>query len=347
MPLLGSATTAISASSFWTESPIRISRRAQRALIVGAFGGVLAIALFLKHDLGTIGQSVQAIGWGIAVVALWRFVSIAVAAEAWRRLMPAGHRPGPLALFPARWIGEAVNSLLPVAQVGGEVARARLARRLPAASGGPETAALVVGDMTVNMAAQIAFTAYAMYLLQRLGALAWWSATAAFLLSALPLLLFVGAQAFGAFGGLGGLFARLGFDRSDSDFKRLIQRFHDRLGSTYRRLDRLALAFLGQSLAWLCRSLEIWISLKFLGQDIGFGPALALESAISAARTLGFAVPGGLGIQEGTTLLVGGWFGLAPETALALAVVKRARELLVGLPGLLLWAMLERRNLKP
>lgn len=342
----GSATTGISARSFWTESPIQISRRARRALIIGGLGGALAVGLFLKHDLGVIGQSVAAIGWGILAVTAWRFATLMLAAEAWRRLMPAKHRPGALALLPARWVSEAVNSLLPVAQVGGEVARARLAAGLPHAPNGAESAAIVVADMTIAMVAQIGFTAFAMLLLYRIGALVWWSALGALALSALPLALFIGAQAFGAFGGLNGLISRLGFDRADRDFQHLLRNFHDRLAKTYRRVDHVALAFLWQALGWLCRSAEIWISLRLLGQDIGFANAVALESAITAARTLGFAVPGGLGIQEGATLLVGGWFGLPPEAALALAVVKRARELLIGLPGLLIWALLERRALK-
>ena len=315
-------------------------------MIFGALGGALAVGLFLKHDLGAIGQSVAAIGWGMVAVVAWRFASLAAIAEAWRRLMPGKYRPGPLALFPARWAGEAVNSLLPVAQIGGDVARARLASRVDRAPQGPETAAIVVSDMTLALVVQLAFTAYAMVLLHRIGALAWWSAVAALALSALPLVLFVVAQAFGAFGGLGGLIARLGFDRAEPDFNDMMVGFVSRLGKTYRRFDRLAIAGLWQSVGWLCRGAEVWLTAHLLGQEIGFGQAVALESAITAARTLGFVVPGGLGIQEGATLLIGGWFGLAPETALALAVVKRARELLVGLPGLLVWVTLERRALK-
>lgn len=287
-----------------------------------------------------------AIGWGMAAVIAWRFASLAALTEAWRRLMPAKYRPGPLALFPARWIGEAVNSLLPVAQIGGEVARARVAGRLARAPRGPETAAIVVGDMTLALGVQVVFTAFAMFLVYRIGALAWWCGLAALAVSALPFALFAGAQAFGAFGGLRGLTGRLGFDRAAADFQRLLQAFEYRLARIYRRLDRLALAFLWQTAGWLCRGAEVWLTVRLLGGDIGFGHAVALESAITAARTLGFIVPGGLGIQEGAALLVGGWFGLTPEIALALAVVKRARELLVGLPGLLLWLTLERRALK-
>jgi hypothetical protein len=48
---------------------------------------------------------------------------------------------------------------------------------------------------------------------------------------------------------------------------------------------------------------------------------------------------GALGVQEGGLILLGAVVGLAPEVALALSLVKRIRELLVGLPGLLVWQM--------
>ncbi|HXC21160.1 MAG TPA: hypothetical protein VNV13_06730, partial [Steroidobacteraceae bacterium] len=44
---------------------------------------------------------------------------------------------------------------------------------------------------------------------------------------------------------------------------------------------------------------------------------------------------GALGIQEGGYLLLAPLAGLPPSAALALSLAKRARELLLGLPGLL------------
>jgi hypothetical protein len=59
-------------------------------------------------------------------------------------------------------------------------------------------------------------------------------------------------------------------------------------------------------------------------------------------RSIGFLIPGGLGLQEGGILLGGVWLGLAPETVLAAALLKRAREIVCGLPGLVAWAYVER-----
>ena len=60
-----------------------------------------------------------------------------------------------------------------------------------------------------------------------------------------------------------------------------------------------------------------------------------LESLSQAARTAAFAIPGGLGVQDGALLLLCAQIGLGAETGLALSLAKRCRELVLGLPGLL------------
>jgi hypothetical protein len=81
-----------------------------------------------------------------------------------------------------------------------------------------------------------------------------------------------------------------------------------------------------------------------MGHPLGFTGALALESLVLALRTAAFVVPGAAGVQEGGYLVLGAVFGLPPEVALALAVLKRARELVMGLPALLLWQWVEARR---
>ena len=64
-----------------------------------------------------------------------------------------------------------------------------------------------------------------------------------------------------------------------------------------------------------------------------------VEALGMAARSAGFAVPGALVVQETGFALAAVAVGL-PETAgLSLSLVKRAREICVGLLGLLLWRL--------
>jgi hypothetical protein len=55
-------------------------------------------------------------------------------------------------------------------------------------------------------------------------------------------------------------------------------------------------------------------------------------------------VPGAIGVQEGGYVVLGPLFGIAPETMLALSLLKRARDLALGVPALLLWQGLEARR---
>lgn len=79
-----------------------------------ALGVALATALFLAHDPAAIAASVAACGWGLAILALYRFIVIGCDALAWRQLIPAAVRPGLPSLFAVRWIAKSINTLLPV-----------------------------------------------------------------------------------------------------------------------------------------------------------------------------------------------------------------------------------------
>jgi len=75
--------------------------------------------------------------------------------------------------------------------------------------------------------------------------------------------------------------------------------------------------------------------------------ALVIESLLHAVRGAAFAVPGALGAQEGGLVLLCAMFGIPPEQAIALSLVKRAADLVLGVPGLLGWQMLEWERLAP
>ena len=75
-----------------------------------------------------------------------------------------------------------------------------------------------------------------------------------------------------------------------------------------------------------------------------------LESLGQAIRAAAFAVPGALGVQEGGYLLLAPLAALRPDVALALSLAKRARELLLAVPGLIYLHVAEnafRRRAKP
>jgi uncharacterized membrane protein YbhN (UPF0104 family) len=98
---------------------------------------------------------------------------------------------------------------------------------------------------------------------------------------------------------------------------------------------------------WVVGIAEVWIVFDFMGHPIGVGEALVIESLLHAVRGAAFAVPGALGAQEGALVLLCAAFGIPPEQAIALSLVKRAADLVLGIPGLIGWQMLEWGRLAP
>ena len=103
--------------------------------------------------------------------------------------------------------------------------------------------------------------------------------------------------------------------------------------------DRRAMTTSGcwHMLSWFVGIAEVWFALYILGHPVDVWTALLFESLGQAIRTGAFAVPGALGIQEGGYILVGSALGIEPGVALGLSLVRRVRELLLGVPGLASW----------
>jgi putative membrane protein len=110
----------------------------------------------------------------------------------------------------------------------------------------------------------------------------------------------------------------------------------------YRRGGAVAASFLLSLVGWLVGTGEVFLVLQLLGHPASWLDSLLLESLGQAIRGAAFAVPGALGVQESGYLLLAPLAGLPPDAALALSLAKRAREILLGLPGLLYLHLAER-----
>ncbi|HET7315228.1 lysylphosphatidylglycerol synthase domain-containing protein, partial [Salinisphaera sp.] len=117
---------------------------------------------------------------------------------------------------------------------------------------------------------------------------------------------------------------------------------HDLTG----RWARMAWATLWQFLGMFAGSFEVWLVLKLLGHPVSPSAAIALESFALAIRHLAFMIPAGLGVQEVGFVMFGQLLGIDSQTALALSLIKRGREIVFGLPILLSWQIYEARHMK-
>jgi hypothetical protein len=92
---------------------------------------------------------------------------------------------------------------------------------------------------------------------------------------------------------------------------------------------------------WIFGVTEVVIVLAFMGNPISIAQALVIESLLHAIRGAAFAIPSALGAQEGGLVLLCAVFAIPPEQAIALSLVKRAADLVLGVPSLLGWQVLE------
>jgi len=301
-------------------------------------GLLLAAYLVFHFGPGNIFSAVAVAGWGVLWVSLYRFIPLLVHGAGWRTLFPAKAAPGFWIWFRARWAGEAINSLLPVAQVGGEIARARMVA--PHTRSGAVAGATVAVDFTLGLVAQLAYTmAGAALLATSLGMHANGNAFLAGLVIAVGAL--AGLWLVQSKNLLGRLAERIARGRSErwEQLAGSISDWNRETAEIYADRSRVAACFSWRLAGWLLFTGETWLILVFLGKSISWPHALILESLTTAVRSAAFALPGALGAQEAGFVLLGPLVGISPETALALALVKRLREIIVGVPGLWVWML--------
>jgi putative membrane protein len=124
-----------------------------------------------------------------------------------------------------------------------------------------------------------------------------------------------------------------------------IEGLHDAIQRLYSDPKAVITGCCWHLLSWAAGTAEIWIILFFVGTPVSWQEAFILESLGQALRAGAFLVPGALGVQEGGYILFGALFGLPSHVGLGLSLTKRVREVLLGIPGVIAWQLMEGRRL--
>lgn len=109
---------------------------------------------------------------------------------------------------------------------------------------------------------------------------------------------------------------------------------------------RVAMSCFIHFIGWMGGAVGTWICYRFLGAQINIFEAIAIEAIVCVALSLGFLVPASIGIQEGAYVVLGTIFGIDPHLSFGLSILRRARDVLIGIPSLLLWQIAEIRYLR-
>ena len=309
------------------------------ALIAGL---CTVVGLFYSSGLEDVGAALVSAGWGALVVVAARGVAVAWAGLGWHVVFPASERPSLSACINIRFVREGINTLLPVATVGGDFVGARLLTKR-GVSGGLAGASMFV-DLMTQALTQLLFT------IAGLGILIWLAGDGPIVRTVAGGLA-VAVPALAAFyliqrrAGHRVIQALINRFASGREWRALgaVDVLYDNLRRLYAQHMRVGSGIAIHSVGWLIGTLEVYVCLHFMGYPVSFAEALVIESLAQAVRGAAFAVPGALGAQEGGLIALCALFGIPAEVALALSLVKRLADLLVGVPGLILWHLQERK----
>ena len=305
----------------------------------------LAVAVWAFGEAGIAGVVTVARRLGIGGFLLYCLYSIGVFAilgGAWLAAAP-GEPNARLPLFAwARMVREAVADLLPFSQIGGIVVGTRVLT--DRGIGRSRVYGSMIADMTTEIASQLIFTLFGLATI--FTALFAGGASAevrpfilggAGLMTAMVIGLIAAQRAVLR---LAAAIARRVLPGSASTAEETGQE----LARIYAHRGRIALAFMLNLAGWVASAGGAWVALRLMGVPFPLVSALALESLVFTLRSVAFAIPGAIGVQEATYALAAPLLGLPPHAALALALAKRARDLGVGLPTLLAWQAGEMRS---
>ena len=315
------------------------------ATLLALAGLAFATFLVVRNGWSEVLGALAVAGSGLIWASLFHFVPMLLNARAWQALVPGRGRPRLAFFLWLVWVRESVNGLLPVARIGGEVASARL--MIQRGMGTATSVASLVVDTTLGITTQFVVTVAALTLFTAdvpdTGLLVRAAIGAGLAIPVLGALLLV--QRIGFFELLQRVRHFLIGDREWTLLAGAPLRVDRAVRLLYRRRSRILRCFLYQTAGWVAGTGEIYLFLLFLGHPVDLDDAFILEALAQAVASAAFIVPGALGVQEGGILLVGGFLGLSPETALALALARRVRDLVIFLPPLLLWQAIEGRRL--
>ncbi len=332
----------------------RIDRNRLRglSLVLGLCGLALGTLLIGWFGFGSVLHATLSVGpWGFAAVCAWQMVLFAVLGLCWYVLLPGDCTWRPLVLVWGRMVRDAAGGCLPFSLIGGFVFGAR-AVTLDGVSWPAATASTVV-DLSAEFVAQIGLVLIGVIILAAhapngpaAGAVSRIGITlpvcAGLILALVAAVTLIWLQR-GAASPLMRL-SRSVLGGWIADAEPQMNAIQAKLTGIYDSPWRVALCTLLHLIGWLGTGCASLISFRLLGADIDFATALGIEALLHGVLAAAILVPGYAGVQEAAYAGVGALFGQPPELSLSVSLLRRARDLALGVPILLIWQGAEWRH---
>ncbi len=314
-----------------------------RIVIIAALGLALALYLVMYVGLGAVVSAAVTVGWsGFAILCLYASGVFLLLGAAWYVLLPASSPTGLWVFVWARMVRDAAAEVLPFSQLGGIVLGARAAILQGVST--PLASASMIVDVTTEMLAQIAYIALGVVLLSAR------APRSSFAVS-LTTVFVIGLVLAAVGGGLFLALQRYGHRMTGKLIARLLPgavastaAVAAKLDAIYRAPARVGLSAALHLAGWIASAIGAWIAFRLIGARVELASVMAIESLVYATRSAAVFVPNALGVQEAAYVVLAPLFGVGAEFGLAVSLLKRARDIAVGVPVLLIWQAVEGRR---
>jgi putative membrane protein len=314
--------------------------------LIGLFVGLGAVAALVAwQGFESVAAQISGAGWWVVLICvLYPFIQ-AINAEAWRWLFPDVRRPRSGETLIATCVGNAVNTLLPVATIGGEIVKARVLTLWAHAAG--DTISTTVVDKTIQAVVVVLWALVGIAMLAAVAPdpLIVVAALIGAVLLALGIAGFIAVQLAGSLSfitRIGGRVAPTGWIRrlagSAAHTDALTRAIYTRPGA-------LAVSAALRLAVQMILVGEVVFAAYLIGVPVTLADAVMIKALAVGLRGIAFAVPAGLGVQEGGFVAVGLMVGLPPEMMIAISLTTRTREILPAIPFLFIWQHIEGRAL--
>lgn len=311
-------------------------------IAAAAIGLGLALWLILHIGIGQVWGTIATVGvGGFMLLCIYGLCVVALLGVAWFVLIP-NRTPRDLATFIiARQARDSAGDILPFSQLGGIVigARATILRGIAP----PLAFASAITDVTTELMAQVAFVliGIALCIAQLRGS----ESTAPYVDGLIlgTLLLVPGIAAFIVLQQRGSELARRLAGRFLPKTLEHTAAFSEQMREMYGSPARLAVASTIHLISWIASSGFIYLSVRLAGAQIDFFSCIAIEALLAALRSATVFVPAAIGVQEAGYAALMPLFGLGSDVGLAVSLLRRARDVVIGVPVLLAWQAFEGR----
>jgi uncharacterized protein (TIRG00374 family) len=293
---------------------------------------VLAVVLY-QADLPEVWSHIRQVGWlGVAAVFALYVLTFGAEIVAWNLTLPTARlTPAWIGrLWTAQMVGEAVNNLTPLASVGGEPVKVALLKKRYGVDYREATASLFLIQTIVNVALVVFVSSgfALMWITDALPPAYRLAAGSGLAVLTAGMASFFLVQRYQGVSRISGWLGRHRLGARALALLDVVRDIEDRLVAFYTgQPGRFATAITLAFVNWGLGAVEIACMLAFLGHPISLADAWVIESLFALVRAALFVVPANIGTQEGTLVLVCGLITGSPTLGLAVALLRRFREL--------------------